>query len=352
MGDASKPLSTRDVPAEFLPLVLLTGLVPWRISPSDPHVSYSLYVPGDRYDPAYAAPTSTPTSTPDPQPSSTVTTAPSLQPSKTPQPPEPINGRKLPLLVVVHGTGRRTSALESPEFVAFAHNTPCAILAVLFPTGITGPYDLDSYKLLSARSERDAHTDSALRSDLALLAILSEVSYRWPGIDTGKVFMMGFSGGGQFAHRFLYLYPEKLGAVSIGAPGRVTYLSADEKWPRGIRDVKQIFGREVDLEKVRAVKGVQLVIGSEDTSVHGGEEFWDWVREMKSQRRGKNNEEDVDEGGLDRMTKGRLESLRELQASWKELGIEAGMEIIQGMKHTETSARGVVLEFLRTHMLS
>jgi len=65
-----------------------------------------------------------------------------------------------------------------------------------------------------------------MRFDLLLLAMLDEVADFWPGIQTEKVYMMGFSRGGQFIHRFLLLHPERLYAVSIGAPGRPTMLDS------------------------------------------------------------------------------------------------------------------------------
>ncbi len=73
---------------------------------------------------------------------------------------------KLPLLVYIHGTRRRISAVDSDDdLVPFAEATPCAILAPLFPVGLDGPNDLDSYKLVRSKT---------LRSDLALLAMLDE----------------------------------------------------------------------------------------------------------------------------------------------------------------------------------
>ncbi|KAK9234061.1 hypothetical protein V1525DRAFT_414306 [Lipomyces kononenkoae] len=72
-----------------------------------------------------------------------------------------------------------------------------------------------------------------MRYDLLLLAILDEVSLRCPAIDTSKVLLTGFSGGGQFVHRFTYLHPERLLAVNVGAPGSVTYLDDNRPWADG-----------------------------------------------------------------------------------------------------------------------
>jgi pimeloyl-ACP methyl ester carboxylesterase len=61
-----------------------------------------------------------------------------------------------------------------------------------------------------------------LRYDLILLVMLDEVSLLWPAIDTSKVLLTWFSGGGQFVHGFTYLHPERLPAVNVSGPGSVS----------------------------------------------------------------------------------------------------------------------------------
>jgi hypothetical protein len=89
--------------------------------------------------------------------------------------------------------------------------------------------------------------------------------------------MVGFSGGGQFAHRFLYLYPERWAAVSVGAPGRVTMLNFSQKWPVGVADTETLFDRSVSLNRIQQV-AIQLVVGSGDNRTHGGKHFWTWLQ--------------------------------------------------------------------------
>ncbi|RAK94840.1 uncharacterized protein BO80DRAFT_292835, partial [Aspergillus ibericus CBS 121593] len=208
------PLTTPEVPPQFLKPAFLVGHIPQRTLAADPRVSYALYIPPAHYNP-------------DPN-RSTTTTA-------------PYNNPKLPLLVTIHGTSRNPTPLRT-TLPPFANSTPCAILAPLFPANIDGPNDLDSYKLLRSRT---------LRSDLALLSILDEIATVWPGLDTEKIYLMGFSGGGQFAHRFLYIHPERLMAVSVGAPGRVTMLDEAGKWPGGVGDVEGVFGKGVRRDLIR-----------------------------------------------------------------------------------------------------
>jgi pimeloyl-ACP methyl ester carboxylesterase len=81
-----------------------------------------------------------------------------------------------------------------------------------FPAGIGDPNDLHNYKFIDYQG---------ILFDLVLLAMFEKVAARWH-IRTDRFALHGFSGGGQFAHRFLLLHPDRLHGVSIGAPGRVT----------------------------------------------------------------------------------------------------------------------------------
>jgi poly(3-hydroxybutyrate) depolymerase len=290
-----RPLTTSNVPKKFLKACLMVGHVPLKALACDPRVSYALYIPPTRYDA-------------DPNPT------------------------KLPLLVWVHGTGRKWNTLYEDGMVSFADRMPCAILAPLFPAGLDGPNDLDSYKMLHS---------SSLQSDQALLEILDEVSVRWPGIHTDNFFLHGFSGGGQFAHRFLYLYPERLAAVSVGAPGRVTALNFSKNWPEGIADTNILFGREVVPGNIRKVS-IQLVVGSEDNKVHGGEAFWTWLEKFEN----KKEEKKLESTGLSHMEIGRLQTLEELHRSWKTVGIDSQLNIVPGVAHDAGRIRPAMLRFM------
>lgn len=296
--DLSKPLTTRLIPHQFLKDAFLIGNIPQRALAYDPRVSYGLYIPPDHYQ-----------SDPD---------------------------RKLPLLVHVHGTSRDISPIRR-ELVSFADSTPCAILAPLFPSNLNGPNDLNSYKDINSVS---------LRSDLALIAMLDEIAYTWPGIETNKIFLMGFSAGGQFASRFLYLHPERLFAVSVGAPGQITALDYNQNWPAGVADVAAVFDRKIQEDLIKSVT-IQLVIGSED-DVHGSAEFRDWVRKMKT----KVGKESLETGHVDisdtsLLMKSRVETIRKLHSMWEEHGIESRLDIVDGIGHNSAGVRDCVLAFFR-----
>ena len=273
--------STASVPPEHLGALFLTGQTPLKASSYDPRISYALYIPPEHYNPSPTAPDR------------------SAHPS--------LKRAELPLLIAIHGTKRDATGLLT-RLTPFADSQPCAVLTPLFPAGLDDPLDLDSYKDLRSKT---------LRSDLARLAIIDEVSVRWPGIRTGRYSMIGFSGGGQFVQRFLYLHPQNLNAVSIGAPGRVTSLNPELEWPKGIKDVRKLFGLIVDVERIQQVK-VQLVVGADDNVVHGNIAFWEWLRRASSGEAGHTNPSNTND-----IRSARLDTLKTLHAHLKTQGIEA-----------------------------
>lgn len=113
----------------------------------------------------------------------------------------------------------------------------------------------DGYKYLI---ERD------LRYDQLLLKMVGELE-AISGLSFGRFMLFGFSGGGHFAHRFLYVHANRLSAVSIGASGGNTLIDDKKDWWLGTRNVKELFGVQVDVEEIRRIP-ILMVIGSRDTS--------------------------------------------------------------------------------------
>ena len=78
------------------------------------------------------------------------------------------------------------------------------------------------------------------RADLALLQLISRVAVRF-GARADKIFLFGFSGGGQFVHRFAMAHPKNVAAYVTGAAGWYTFPDPAITYPRGI-------GKTHDLE--------------------------------------------------------------------------------------------------------
>ncbi|CZR69996.1 uncharacterized protein PAC_19897 [Phialocephala subalpina] len=162
--------------------------------------------------------------------------------------------RALVFIVIVHGSGRDSCNLRD-SFVDLAERQGCAILCPLFPRLPQDPYDLSNYKTISYQNSR---------YDLILLAMINEVTIRYPRIQCEKFLLYGFSGGGQFVHRFAYLHPGNLCGLAIGAPGTITLPDPQLEFPSGIKDIEEVFGVVLDWEALKKVP-TMFIAGQEDT---------------------------------------------------------------------------------------
>lgn len=213
--------------------------------------------------------------------------------------------KSYPLVVLVHGSNR-TAQEYRDRFADFAESNSCIILAPLFPCGIEEPGELHNYKYMKFHD---------IRFDLLLLSMIDEVSAKYR-LDSDRFLLHGFSGGGHYAHRFFYLHPGRLKAVSIGAPGAVTLLDATRNWWPGVADLEEQFGISLDLDAMRRVR-VQMVIGQQDTDT------WEindpgkpgWVR------------------GEQTVGTTRLERLDALRESFERHGIEVRHDLVPGVSH-------------------
>lgn len=228
-----------------------------------------------------------------------------------------------PLIVAVHGSDRRPEALRD-LFAPLCERTGAVLLAPLFPIGSTAPDDEPGYKFGLFRG---------LRYDHALLAMIDDAATRLP-IETGRFALAGYSGGGQFAERFLLLQPQRLSAVSIGAPGYVTLLDDSLPWWSGIADFGKVFGHPPDLDAMRRV-AVHLVVGDDDTEtevlrVPEGHPLW--VR------------------GAESAGPTRIARIEALAASLRAAGIAARLDRVPGVGHSAEGTFAPVEAFLAAHL--
>jgi predicted esterase len=172
-------------------------------------------------------------------------------------------GPPLTLLIVVHGNGRQTGGYLK-QLQKFCDNNSVILMTPLFPAGIIDPNDWGNYKEILYRPRAELESKEVIRFDEVLWNMVEQAAESWR-IKTDKVYLHGFSAGGQFAHRMLYLHPERFLGVSIGAPGRITSPSSDYAWPGGLKDVEQVFGLKgaPDFEQIRKVS-VQFIVGEKD----------------------------------------------------------------------------------------
>jgi poly(3-hydroxybutyrate) depolymerase len=235
-------------------------------------------------------------------------------------PPTVGEGEAVELLVAVHGTGR-TSFLDFRDgFAQFGRWNRCAVLCPIFPVGVLGNGDRSGYKYLS---------EGDIRYDELVLSMVEEVAQKY-NQNWQQFSMFGFSGGGHFTHRFAILHPEKLWAVSIGAPGSVTLLDAGKDWWVGVRDLKERFGKVFDPAALARVP-VQMVVGGADL------ETW----EITHQPGGRYWMEGANDAG-----RTRPERLQTLKASFEAAGVKVRFDLVPGVSHDRLKVLDRVQDFL------
>lgn len=210
------------------------------------------------------------------------------------------------LLVYVHGEGRRFQYILN-ALASLAKACDYVLVCPLFPANLFGDGNIAGYKYL-----REGDT----RYDLVLLAIVDEVrevfTFREPRFVLG-----GFSGGGQFCHRFAYFHPDQISALSVAAPGSVTLLDRSRSLWVGISDAEAIMGRKVDIEGLRTTR-LQLVVGELDAATD------DPLPQPIS-------ETSAVTGRV--AGTNRVERLRSLWQSWQDNGISADLRVVPGARH-------------------
>ncbi len=208
------------------------------------------------------------------------------------------------LFVYVHGT-ERDAAWYRDRLIPFADEYGCIVLSPSFPAGLIEPDDPDNYKNIQFHG---------IRFDHVLLAMVEEVARRY-GLPSERFLLGGFSGGAQFAHRFYYLHPERLLALSIAAPGRVTLLDEQRDWWLGVRDIQAQFGQALNHDALQQVS-VQLIVGAADMAdipLDRSSPYW--------------------MPGVEHIGVNRVERLRQLHRNLLNHRIDASLEIIPGASH-------------------
>jgi pimeloyl-ACP methyl ester carboxylesterase len=140
-------------------------------------------------------------------------------------------------------------AQYTEPFIDFANRYGYVVLAPLFS---------------AAFRYQDLGVGRRHRADLRLLELVEEVTAEH-GLNGERFDLFGYSGGAQFAHRFLYLHAGRLHSVVIGAPGTITVPSRRYAWPAGLGGLEEGKVR-VDLEAIDKAR-VLLIVGDDDVTL-------------------------------------------------------------------------------------
>lgn len=125
-----------------------------------------------------------------------------------------------PVVVLVHGIARN-AAEHILRFQTEADRAGAILVAPLFVREAFGQYQ----QVVDQRT--------GIRADEALFDILDAVATD-TGASVERFYLFGFSGGAQFAHRFMMLHPERTAAIAIAAAGWYTFPDAELPYPYGI----------------------------------------------------------------------------------------------------------------------
>lgn len=165
----------------------------------------------------------------------------------------PPSGRaNRPLLIAIHGSDRIYRETRD-AFAGLADQHDLAILAPLFAEDAVNPGMSDGYKFLV---EPGANY-------LDILAAMLAQFQRLCPFDAARVYLFGFSGGGQFAQRFGLVQASTLAGLLIAAPGSVTLIDDTLPYWPGTGDIASIVGHPLDVAGLARVP-IHLLIGSED----------------------------------------------------------------------------------------
>ncbi len=154
-----------------------------------------------------------------------------------------------PILVAVHGI-TRNAADQAFRFRTLAEENGVVVIAPLFEQKY-----FKQYQQLNGPQYQN--------SDRALLKIVKAVGKKI-SCKTDKLHLFGFSGGGQFAHRFAMAHPERVASVLMGAPGWYTFPEADKSYPYGLRRSPDLGKRSLVAKEFLKIK-YDVVVGTEDT---------------------------------------------------------------------------------------
>jgi pimeloyl-ACP methyl ester carboxylesterase len=169
----------------------------------------------------------------------------------------PGGGRGARMLAAVHGVGGR--AAEQIRLLApLAERHRVVLLAPCF----TNP-PCRAYQRLGTRF---------FRADRALERVV-EAAARRAGADASRIFLIGYSGGGQFVHRYAMAHPERVAAAVVAAAGWYTWPDPGVPFPYGIGPTPRLPDLRFDAEALLRLR--MLVVAGE----------WDVGRDARLRQR-------------------------------------------------------------------
>lgn len=151
-----------------------------------------------------------------------------------------------PLFVSVHGISRNAKE-HAKSFKSLARRYGVVLIVPYF----SQRYFKDYQRLGRAGRGR--------RADYALQLITNEVKQLLNFSQDSKLYMFGYSGGGQFVHRFAMAHPDTVQRFAIGAAGWYTYPDKRQRFPYGTQSVASLQDLNFSAERFLRVPACVLV---------------------------------------------------------------------------------------------
>jgi hypothetical protein len=209
------------------------------------------------------------------------------------------------VFITVHGV-KRMAKEHADEFAPFAEHYGLVLLAPLFPKERFCDY------------QRLGHNGKSVRADLALNRIIEEVGFL-TGADTDKLLMFGYSGGGQFVHRYGMAYPQNIKRIVVAAPGWYTFPDYKYNYPLGLKKTRGLLNLTFDPTRFLSIPSC-VMVGEKD--VHRDAEL--------------NKSKLVDhQQGLNRLERGKAwVRAMKIAASDRNLETEFNFQMLPGCNHS------------------
>lgn len=154
-----------------------------------------------------------------------------------------------PIFVAVHGLSSNPTKLAR-VFSDLCEATGVAMVAPVFTAERHADY------------QRLGRAGRGVRADLALERCVAEVASLTTA-DARQIHLFGYSGGAQFAHRYLMAHPHRVARAAIASAGWYTFPDTGERFPYGIRRHRSLPGVNFDPQEFLRVP-ITVLVGQSD----------------------------------------------------------------------------------------
>jgi poly(3-hydroxybutyrate) depolymerase len=159
-------------------------------------------------------------------------------------------GQGAPILVATHGISRNVEE-HAALFAPCAEKKGAVLIAPCFPRD-----EFEDYQRLGREGR-------GRRADVALDAIVREAASLTGAVAT-KIHVFGFSGGAQFAHRYVMAHPDRVASAAVAAAGWYTFPDSATPYPYGLGPGDEPSSVRFDPDRFLRVP-ITVFVGSADT---------------------------------------------------------------------------------------